>query len=83
MVGYCNDYKDSSKYDIQYSAKTMDLRLNNDSLDNVYNIFEQIEEKLGIDLNNFTNKSNKGEKYLKTIVSDGTCFKKTRIIKLI
>ena len=43
--------------------------------------FDNIEEKLKIDLNNFTYES-KGEEYLKTKVSDETCII-TRIIKLI
>ena len=54
----------------------MNIRLDGVSLD----IFQHIEEKLGIDFNNFTYES-KGEEYLKTVVSDETCFKK--IIKLI
>ena len=77
MVGYYNDYKDNSKYDAKYSAKRMNFRLNDDSLDKVYNIFEDIEEKLGIDLNDFVYES-RGEEYLKTTVSDETCFRKNK-----
>ena len=68
-VGYYNDYKDNSKYDVKYSAKRINFRLNDDSLAKVYNSFEHNEEKLGIDLNNFPYES-KDEKYLMTIVSD-------------
>ena len=55
----------------------MNFKLDDDSLDKVYDIFGHIEEKLGIDLNNFTYES-KGEVkvYLKTIASDETCFRK-------
>ena len=52
----------------------MNFKLDDDSLDKVYDIFEHIEEKLKIDLNNFTYES-KGEEYLKTIVSDKTCLR--------
>ena len=75
-VGYYNDYKDTSKYDAKYSSsKRMNFKLDDDSFDKMYDIFEHIEEKLGIDLNNFTYES-KGEEYLKTIVFDETCFRK-------
>ena len=43
MVGYYNDYKENSKYDTKYSAKRMNFRLNDDSLDKVYDIFGYIE----------------------------------------
>ena len=52
VVGYYNDYKDN--------GKTMNFKLDDDSLDNIINIFEYIKEKLKIDLNNFTYES-KGE----------------------
>ena len=55
VVGYYNDYKDK--------GKTMNLRLDNDSLDKIYDIFGYIEKKLKIVLNNFTYES-KGEEYL-------------------
>ena len=75
VVGYYNDYNDNSKYDSKYSAKRMNLKLDEDLLDKIYDIFDYIERKLEIDLNNFTFES-KGEEYLKTIVSDETCFRK-------
>ena len=77
VVGYYNDYKDNSKYVAKYSAKRMNFRLNDDSLDKVYDIFEHIEEKLEIGLNNFVYES-RGEEYLKTIVSDEKCFRKNK-----
>ena len=52
--------------DVKYSAKIMNFNFDDDSLDKIIDIFGHIEEKLGIDLNNFTCKS-KGEEYLKTI----------------
>ena len=81
-VGYYNDYKDNGKYDVKHSAKRMNLKLDDNSMNKIYDIFEHIEQKLGIDLNNFTYES-KGEEYLKTIESDETCFiknNKTNII---
>ena len=74
MVSYYNDYKDNSKYDAKYSAKRANFTLD-DLFDKIYDIFGYTEEKLGVDLNHFTYES-KDEEYLKTIVSDETCFKK-------
>ena len=56
VVGYYNDYKDN--------GKTMNFRRDDDSFDKIIVIFEYIEEKLKIDLNNFTYES-KSEEYLK------------------
>ena len=53
----------------------MNFKLDDDSVDKIYDIFEHIEEKLGIDLNNCMYER-KGEVYLKTIVSDKTLFEK-------
>ena len=77
VVGYYNDDKDNGKYDAKYGTKTMNFKLDDDSLDRIYDIFEYIEKKLKIDLNNFTYES-KGEEYLKTKVSDETCFRKNK-----
>ena len=66
MVGY-NDYKDN--------GKTMNLKLDDASLDKIYDIFEYIEKKT--DLNYFTYES-KGEEDLKTKVSDETSFRKDK-----
>ena len=67
VIGYYNDYKDN--------GKTMNFKLDDDSLDKIIDIFEHIEEKLKIDVNNFIYES-KGEEYFKTKVSDETCFRK-------
>ena len=69
VVGYYNDYRDT--------GKTMNFKLDDDSLHKIIDIFEYIEEKLKIDLNNFTFES-KGEQYLKTKVSNETCFRKDK-----
>ena len=66
MVGY-NDYKDN--------GKTLNLKLDDASLDKIYDIFEYIEKKT--DLNYFTYES-KGEEDLKTKVSDETSFRKDK-----
>ena len=80
-IGYYNDYKDNSQYDAKYG---MNFMLHDNLRDKIIDIFEHIEEKLKIDNNNFTYES-KGEEYLKTTVSDKTCFRidkdnKTNII---
>ena len=67
MVGYYNDYKDNSKYDAKYSAKRMNFRANDDSLDKVYDVFEHIEEKLEIGLNNYIYMKVKMESILKQL----------------
>ena len=78
-VGYYNDCKDNSKYDVIYSAKRMNFRLDDNSIDKICDIFEHIEEKLGIDLKSCFYEEKRGEKYLKTIVvSDETCFRRNR-----
>ena len=83
VVGYYDDYKDNSKYDVKYSAKRMNFRLNGDSIDKVNYIFEHIEEKLGIDLNNFIYESRDEEMILKRSYLMKHALEKTRIIKLI
>ena len=52
VIDYYNDYKGN--------GKTMNFKLDDDSLDKIYDIFDCIERKLKIDLNNFTCES-KGE----------------------
>ena len=46
VVGYFIDFKDNSKYDSKYSAKRMNFKLDDDSLDKIYDIFECIEKKI-------------------------------------
>ena len=43
VVGYYNDYKDNSKFDAKYSAKRINFKLHNDSLDKMYDIFGHTE----------------------------------------
>ena len=45
VIDYYNDYKDNSKYDAKYSAKRMNFKLDDDSLDKVYDNFERIKKK--------------------------------------
>ena len=45
VVGYYNDYDDNSKYDVKYSAKRMNFKLDDNLLDKIYDIFEHIEKK--------------------------------------
>ena len=66
VVGYYNDYKDNDK--------TMNFKLDDSSLNKIYDIFEHTEEKLEIDFSDFAYES-KGEEYLKTKVSTETRFK--------
>ena len=42
VVGYYNDYKDNNKYDSKYSAKRMNFKLDDDSLYQIYHIFDCI-----------------------------------------
>ena len=81
MVRYYNDYKDNGKNDSKCSAKTMNFKLDDDSLDKIINVFEYIKKKRKIDLHTFTYES-KGERYLKTKVSDETCFRKDKDNKI-
>ena len=69
VFGYYNDYKDN--------GKIMNFKLDGDSLNKIYDLFEQIEEKLKTDLSDFTSQSIFQE-YLRTKVSNEACF---RIIK--
>ena len=82
MAANYNDYEYNSKYDSKYSAKRISFKSDDNSLKKIYDFSEHIEKKLGIDLNNFTYES-KCEDYLKTIVSDETCFIKDNKTKII
>ena len=44
VVGYYDDYKDNDKYDYKYSAKRINFKLDDDSLDKIYDIFGHIEK---------------------------------------
>ena len=54
----------------------MNFKLDDDSVDKIYDIFEHTEEKLGIDLNNCIYES-KGEYILKQLYLIKHCLKKT------
>ena len=55
----------------------MNIKINDELSDKIYqsleNIFEHIEKKLGITLNDFTFEK-KGKNYFKIKVTDETCF---------
>ena len=74
VAGYYNDYKDH--------GKTMNFKLHDHLLNKIFDIFEHIEEKLKIDLSDFTYQSN-FEECLKAEVSNETCFRKDKDEKLI
>ena len=60
----------------------MNFKLDDDySLDKVYDIFEHIEEKLGIDIESCFYEDKRGEEYLKTTVSNETFLKDNIIPK--
>ena len=45
VVGYDNDHKYNSKYGAKYSAKRMNFKLDDNSRDKIYDIFEHIDKK--------------------------------------
>ena len=45
VVGYYNDDKGNGKYDAKYGTKIMNFKLDDDSLDKIYDIFEYTEKK--------------------------------------
>ena len=53
VVGYYNEYKNNSKYHVKYSAKRMDFKLDDDSLDKICDIFEHTEKNSQIGLYKF------------------------------
>ena len=71
VIGYYDVYNDNDK--------RMNFKINNDeqsdkSYQELKNIFEHLEEKLSIVLNDFTFEK-KGESYFKIKITDETCFK--------
>ena len=75
VVGYYNVLKIMM---LKTTLKKMNFNLDDVSQDKMYDIFEHIEEKLGIGLSDFIYES-KGEEYLKTNVSNDICFKDNAI----
>ena len=65
-------------YDVYNDDKRMNFKINDELSDKIFqrltNIFENIEEKLNITLNDFTFEK-KVESYFKIKVTDETCFK--------
>ena len=68
VYGYYNIFKGDSK--------TMNFNLDDDSLKKVSDIFDHIRKILNIGLDNYSYEDNKGIRYLKTKLSDETCFRK-------
>ena len=56
----------------------MNFKLDDDSIDKIIGIFDCIEKKLKIDLDNYLHEDIRGKQYLKTIVSNETCFRKDK-----
>ena len=73
VVGYYNDYKDNKK--------TMNFKVDDDSLDKIIDIFEYLEEKLKIDLNNLHMKV-RAKNILKQKYLMKDALEKTKIKKL-
>ena len=73
VVGYYNDYKDNKK--------TMNFKVDDDSLDKIIDIFEYLEEKFKIDLNNLHMKV-RAKNILKQKYLMKDALEKTKIKKL-
>ena len=56
----------------------MNFNLDDNSFEKIIDIFDRIGEILSIDLDNYSYDANKRITYLKTKVSDETCFKKDK-----
>ena len=56
----------------------MNFKLDNHSLEKVIDIFDHIVKILNIDLDHYSCDDNNGITYLKTKVSDETCFRKDK-----
>ena len=56
----------------------MNFKLDDDSIDKIIGIFDCTEKKLKIDLDNYLYEDIRGKQYLKTIVSNETCFRKDK-----
>ena len=56
----------------------MSFKLDDDSIYKIIDIFDCIKKKLKFDLDNYLYEYRRGEEYLKTIVSNETCFRKDK-----
>ena len=70
VLGYYNIFKGDNK--------TMNFKLDDNSLEKIINIFYHIGKILNIDLDNYQYEDSKGDTYLKRKVSDETCFRKDK-----
>ena len=72
LLGYYNEYINEKKNNNEYTSKTMNFALDDDSVDKIINIFRSIEKKIKIGLNNYFYESAK-RTYLKTKIYRRTC----------
>ena len=77
VLGYYNIFEAGSK--------TMNSKLDNNSLEKTIDIFDRIGKILNIDLDHYLYDDDNGITYLKTKISDETCFRKDmkRLMKII
>ena len=77
VLGYYNIFEAGSK--------TMNSKLDNNSLEKTIDIFDRIGKILNIDLDYYLYDDDNGITYLKTKISDETCFRKDmkRLMKII
>ena len=71
VLGYYDIFKGDNN-------KTMNFKPNDNSLEKNIDIFDQIGKILNIYLDNYMYEDKNGDKYLKTKVSDKTCFRKDK-----
>ena len=70
MHGYYNIFKGNSK--------TINFKLDDNSLEKIIDIFDNIGKILNTDLDNYMYEDKKGDTYFKTKLSDETCFIKDK-----
>ena len=70
VLGYYNIFEGDKK--------TMNFKLDDNSLEEIIDIFDHIGKILNIDLDNYLYGDSKGDTYLKTKVFDETCFRKNK-----
>ena len=75
LLEYYNEYINENKNNNEYTSKTMNFVLDDDSVDKIIKIFEYIKKRLKIDLNNYFYECGENT-YLKTKTYRRTCFNK-------
>ena len=70
VLGYYNIFNGDNK--------TMNFKLDENSLEKIIDIFDHIGKITNIDLDNYLYEDSKGDTYLKTEVSDEICFRKDK-----